>query len=234
MRTEKHVIGMLALIASTSLIYQNCGSGFGANQASTDFSSASQAVVQLSKVDVTIVPSGTGMVADADLSFTVSGSIPPDATFAWSNTNNSNSICAEQSSPAAKTYTVRCLSAGTVLVTVAVIEQGQIVGSSSATYAVGMPSATPTPTPSPTPTGSPTPIPSPMLLQGQTIYATSCANCHNAIAISSIRYTSVEQVTAVITGNLGNMHNTTAMKTLIMTDAADVADLIALIYALEN
>lgn len=232
MRTEKHVAGMLALIVSTSLIYQNCGSGFGASQAATDFSNASQAVVQLPQVVVAIVPSGNGMIAGNDISFTVSGSIPTDATFAWSNNNNGNSICAEQSSPAAPTYTVKCLSAGTILVTVAVIEQGQIVGSSSASYSVGMATATPTPTP--TPTGSPTPTPSPMLLLGQTVYATNCASCHNAIAISSIRYTSVAQVTAVITGNLGNMHNTIAMQALIMSDANDVANLNALVYALGN
>ena len=77
MRTEKHVIGMLALITSTSLIYQNCGSGFGSSvSGNTGAASSSQSAAQLPNVPVQIVAVQGSQNAGANIDFNVTGNIP--------------------------------------------------------------------------------------------------------------------------------------------------------------
>ncbi len=236
MRAKKHFIGMLALITSTSLIYQNCGNGLSAynNSAPTSSANSSNALIPLPAVAIQIVPVQTNLQAGAKIDFNVSGVIPGDATYAWSNVNNGSSICFELSKASDKTYSINCASSGNALVTVAVIQQGQIVGSSASNFALSAAVATPTPspTPPPDPSASPSPTPDPQVAVGKALYLTNCDTCHRPIATSNIRYTSAPQVTSVISGNLQNMHNTAGMTALIQVDAASVANLNALVFAL--
>ena len=220
-------------MASTSLIYQNCGNGLTANSSPASNSASSTGPsAQLPLVPISITPVQNNQTAGANLDFNVSGVIPGNASFAWSNVNNGSSICLELSRTSDKTYSIRCASSGNVLVTVALIQQSQVVGSSSSSFSLGTAIATPTPTPSPTPSTSPTPTPDPQFAVGLAVYNSNCMTCHYPIAISNIRYTSVAQVTSVITGNLQNMHNNAGVTALILLDATNVANMSALIFAL--
>ncbi len=237
MRSEKKLISMLVLMASTSLIYQNCGNGLTANSSPASNSASSTGpVAQLPLVPISITPVQNNQTAGANIDFNVSGVIPGNATYAWSNVNNGNSICLEVSRTSDKTYSIRCASSGNVLVTVALIQQGQVVGSSSSSFSLGAAIATPTPSPTPTPTpnpsATPTPTPDPQMAVGLTVYNSNCMTCHYPITISNIRYTSVAQVTSVITGNLQNMHNNAGVTALILLDATNVANMSALVFAL--
>jgi hypothetical protein len=221
MKMSKRFSGVLVLFVFTTMIYQNCGSNFSAKPASSVLSSSSsangQAAAPLNSVNLNIMPPPQALWSSQDLTFSAQGQIPKDAFIAWSNslvtTNGTavtSSVCIERFSPSSDLYIVSCPVGGKVTVNLAILEQGQIVGSSSSSFDIAMAPATPTPPPSsgggsPTPTPTPPPPPSAQYLLGASLYTKHCASCHADLSVSRQRGTIAASVMAGINGNIGGM-----------------------------
>ncbi len=116
-------VAIVASIASTVVLFQNCGKSFTLADTAVTVDSSSLSTVDNHQTPH-IVPVSMKIEANTDIEFSVSAdSLLPSISYQWSHTlNNVPAACTLKNSNQATSYIINCSQAGTLNVSVTVME----------------------------------------------------------------------------------------------------------------